>query len=628
MQPNNWIKNVFSKNDAGKINKWWLLITIIVAFFVMVLVLGGGVMAFQMKYKNKFFPGTSVGTISLEGLTLGEAFDVLDQTTDDIERNGIKIIYNNDDSTNLNVMSTVSAISDPDLSRDIIRFNNIETIDAIMDYGRNGNWWQNLATQAKMLFGSHQFHAKYYLDEQELENLIITQFSEYDHPAQNAKPIITWQDGVPIIETTPESNGSVINYGAVIDQIKQNLKTLNNKPINIDAKTDIAQITLSEIKGKTNLIAEIIATSTPTLVYNKRTWDINKAEWGEMLEFQKNDGVIIAGINFDAFDQWLEINVASYINEEPRDASINFKDGRVTSFTTHRDGQAINLDLTYKTLSDNLLYNHTIAISTITTAPKILTEDINEMGIKEIIGTGESNFSGSPANRRHNIKVGAEMLNGVLIKPDEEFHLVEHLTPVDASSGYLPELVIKGNETLPEYGGGLCQVGTTIFRTALASGLPITERRQHAYNVSYYLEDGLPGIDATIYVPRPDVRFINDTGHYILIQSRIEGDYLYFDFWGTKDGRITEKTKPTTWGWIAPPATKYIETTELAVGTKKCTESAHYGVSASFDYNVTYPDGEVKKTTFTSKYKPWQAVCLIGVEQLSEDTATTTEDIL
>src|SRR3989339_252030 len=319
MQPNNWIKNVFSKNDAGKINKWWLLITIIVAFFVMVLVLGGGVMAFQMKYKNKFFPGTSVGTISLEGLTLGEAFDVLDQTTDDIERNGIKIIYNNDDSTNLNVMSTVSAISDPDLSRDIIRFNNIETIDAIMDYGRNGNWWQNLATQAKMLFGSHQFHAKYYLDEQELENLIITQFSEYDHPAQNAKPIITWQDGVPIIETTPESNGSVINYGAVIDQIKQNLKTLNNKPINIDAKTDIAQITLSEIKGKTNLIAEIIATSTPTLVYNKRTWDINKAEWGEMLEFQKNDGVIIAGINFDAFDQWLEINVASYINEEPRD---------------------------------------------------------------------------------------------------------------------------------------------------------------------------------------------------------------------------------------------------------------------------------------------------------------------
>ena len=147
-------------------------------------------------------------------------------------------------------------------------------------------------------------------------------------------------------------------------------------------------------------------------------------------------------------------------------------------------------------------------------------------------------------------------------------------------------------------------------------------------NVSYYLEDGLPGIDATIYVPRPDVRFINDTGHYILIQSRIEGDYLYFDFWGTKDGRITEKTKPTTWGWIAPPATKYIETTKLAVGTKKCTESAHYGVSASFDYNVTYPDGEVKKTTFTSKYKPWQAVCLIGVEQLSEDTATTTEDIL
>ena len=70
---------------------------------------------------------------------------------------------------------------------------------------------------------------------------------------------------------------------------------------------------------------------------------------------------------------------------------------------------------------------------------------------------------------------------------------------------------------MPEYGGGLCQIGTTVFRAAVNSGLPITERRPHAYRVVYYEP---AGFDATIYDPRPDLRFINDTENYILIQTK------------------------------------------------------------------------------------------------------------
>ena len=154
-------------------------------------------------------------------------------------------------------------------------------------------------------------------------------------------------------------------------------------------------------------------------------------------------------------------------------------------------------------------------------------ENFNDLGIKELLGSGHSNFYGSSANRRHNIRVGSNKLSGMIIKPGEEFSLVKALGDVNKETGYLFEMVIKGNKTVPEYGGGLCQVATTLFRAALQSGLPITERRNHSYRVSYYEP---AGTDATIYSPHPDLRFINDTGNNILIQARFESNDIYFDF--------------------------------------------------------------------------------------------------
>jgi len=154
-----------------------------------------------------------------------------------------------------------------------------------------------------------------------------------------------------------------------------------------------------------------------------------------------------------------------------------------------------------------------------------------------------------------------------------------------------------------------------MFRTALASGLPITERRNHSYRVQYYEP---AGTDATIYDPWPDLKFINDTDNYILIQSRIEGDNLYFDFWGKKDGREATTTYPKIYNIKKPPPTKIIETLDLKPGVKKCTETSHNGADAYFFYTVKYPGGEIKEEKFISHYVPWQEVCLLGVEKLSD----------
>jgi len=108
------------------------------------------------------------------------------------------------------------------------------------------------------------------------------------------------------------------------------------------------------------------------------------------------------------------------------------------------------------------------------------------------------------------------------------------LGAITEATGFVPELVIKENVTKPEYGGGLCQISTTIFRAAINAGLDVTERHNHAYPVKYY---GVPGFDATIYLPRPDLRFVNNTGKWLMLQSSISGSKLTFQVFGVSDGR-------------------------------------------------------------------------------------------
>lgn len=240
-----------------------------------------------------------------------------------------------------------------------------------------------------------------------------------------------------------------------------------------------------------------------------------------------------------------------------------------------------------------------------------------DLGIVQEIGSATTTFTGSHKDRILNIGVGAKTLNNILIAPGEEFSTLKALGPINASAGYLPELSIIGNQTIPEYGGGLCQIATTLFRAALNTGLPITERQNHSYRVSYYEKDGNgkyigPGLDATIYSPAPDLKFLNDTGHWILLTSSINSLKITFTMYGTPDGRKPQIDGPTILSKIPAPAAIYQQTDKLPQGTTKQTEIAHPGGKTTVTYTITYADGTIKKQVFNSYYRPWPARYLIG----------------
>ncbi len=631
--PGGWLSRFFTAKTMRRL-QWLLAGSLII--FIIYLMLTATYLIYQRTYQDKFFNGLKLAHLTVSGKTLAEARRLITQRADTFSREGITIIYQN---KSLNIPATVTA-PDPDSSFDLFAFNPEESLRALMAVGRGGGMLTNIKEQLFAFIFNPDAPLSFYLDEPRLFALMRENFSQFESQAQNAAIIVNNNE----LTIGPEKYGKIFNYDDMVAQIKTRLASLDNRPVALALQTDYPAIYVEEIdsalleQAKTILQlapVKLTASSTNPLANNKE-WVIDKVTLAALLTAKKSleTNKIFIGLKPSGWEEYVQTELAPMLNIEPVDAKFQVTNGKVTEFKASRNGQTININATLARL-DAALATATAADLTVEAvieevASAVTNDNVNNLGINELLGTGESNFAGSPPNRRHNIAVGAAAVNGTLIKPGEEFSLLKTLGTIDRSTGYLPELVIKGDKTVPEYGGGLCQIGTTVFRAALASGLPITERRNHSYRVIYYEP---AGVDATIYNPAPDFKFVNDTGYYILIQSRIEGDNLYFDFWGTKDGRSVNQTKPKIYNITPPPPGKIIETDKLAPGEKKCTERAHSGADATFTYTVTYPDGKINEQIFSSHYRPWQEVCLIGAAATSTPEAippseTTGNEIL
>lgn len=239
----------------------------------------------------------------------------------------------------------------------------------------------------------------------------------------------------------------------------------------------------------------------------------------------------------------------------------------------------------------------------------------NDLGIKELIGSGVSHFAGSIENRKFNVGLAASRINGVLIPPGEDFSFVKTVGDISGASGYKQAYVIKSGRTVLDDGGGVCQVSTTIYRAALNTGLPITERTAHAYRVGYYEQGFPPGLDATIYSPTVDLKFKNDTGHHILIQARVEGTDLYVDLYGTSDGRQVEMSRPVIVSQTPPLPEIRQDDPTLPKGTVKQVDWAAPGANVVFTRKVTKGGVEIINETVRSNFRPWQSVFLVGTKE-------------
>lgn len=569
----------------------------------------GGYFAYTRAYKDRIFPGVSALGVRLDGLSPDEARKQLDQAIDLALDKGLPFV--------LDGQTSQVQVSGGNDTPDMILFDTDKAVVMAYRVGRENAIQKILYELVKARMYKLQVPVDIRLDRERIREAIEIQYQEKLPAAKDATFAIQVEGTEPVVRVVPEIEGSALDLSGVFEKLERQAQILDFQAITLHAtkikadrvSTDLQQL----IEEAENMLAR------PRLVFSfdGENYPISTSTLAGWISADlQNDTVTIDKTAFASSIHQLAKN----IEVESKSGKIEVKDGQIVSFEAGTVGRKVNIDKTLEPVLSSWPPSSTFPLIVEEERGQITGNDLEQFGIKELIGIGKSNYLNSPPNRIKNIRKAVyDHVNGTLIAPGETFSMLKTLGPIDGKNGWLPELVIKGDKTMPEYGGGLCQIGTTMFRGAVATGLPVTERRNHSYRVVYYEP---AGTDATIYEPAPDFKFVNDTGKHIFINAYIVGSEITFEFWGTKDGREVTQTKPRIYNIVSPPATKLIETEDLPLGKKKCTESAHAGADAEFSTAVTYADGTKREETFRSHYRPWGAVCLIGVEKKAD---TTTE---
>jgi len=308
------------------------------------------------------------------------------------------------------------------------------------------------------------------------------------------------------------------------------------------------------------------------------------------------------------------------MKKDPIDAKFQFESGKVLEFAKEENGLHIEI---VKALSgvDKYMKSLTTSPKSITipvqgtiVKPKITLAQTNTYGIEELIGEGTSDYSHSIPQRIHNLLLGTAKFNGVLIPKGGTFSFDDTVGDISSTTGYQPAYIIKDGKTILGDGGGICQVSTTLFRAVLNTGLPIAEYHAHAYRVGYYENDSKPGLDATVFGPTVDFKFVNDTQASILIQTSAdeENHKLYFKFYGKKDDRSIQLTAPLVYDVTSAPDPQFQDDPTLPKGTTKQIDFAAPGTKVSYSYKVTKGNTVTFQKDFLNVYQPWRAVFLVG----------------
>ena len=498
------------------------------------LVLLSLLIAIRVAYRGRILPGITANGVYVSGLTKAEALRELNTQTAKYSVAPIESL-----SLQGNQQMSASQLG--------VEYLNEQAATEAMNTSRKGFILDQLGSELSGLLGQKPAITSVSYDTQKLSEISVGINTTAAKPVENAK--FTTQDGEILVQDG--SRGKRVDFALLPGAISNHFGQMQNKLFVMPILTVEPTLSTQALEAQKSILTPF--KSNPlVLSYGEKSWpvDLNTiAGWLSLSSTNKpvNTGGIASQYRLNALAQNLyfeEKSIANYltslsseINVAPIDAQLSITDGRASIFTQSRDGKTLDTTSSAEAISKQLTQGTTtpIALNVVTTKAEVNDENIEKLGIKELISEGVTYFPGSPPNRLQNIRVGMEKFNGVLIKPGQNFSFNDYLGEVGAEQGYTPGLVILGDREEMQYGGGLCQVSSTAYRAALMAGLPITSRVNHSFAIDYYTAPyGVPGVDATIYLPKPDMSFRNDTGHHILIQTKMVGTTLYFYFYGTK----------------------------------------------------------------------------------------------
>jgi len=606
--------------------KW--IIVILTPFVVSATIIG----IFEYKYSNKFYPGISIAGESVSGKTFNEVSEEFKTKADALTKNGLTLIFEKKDKkTELNIPATTMGLT-PDILVEYFSINNQQqVISEAYSFGRKGNVIQIIKDQFS-LFQGKNFILPISIHKEAIKSLLSRETKYFLEVGLPAYFSLDKNNEIVII---PEKLSDNIDIDEMVNAIVQKLTAMQINPIIFEIKAGTPHPTQEQLKPFLKLAKEIYKSVNISFNYKKNNWNVDNKEFLSWLTLQANNKI---SVDSKKLKEFFFASVMPHIDNPPVNSRFEMRNNIIVEISPGKSGTGVNVPNAQEQLNEVISYiqqsyttesvvniissltnssdikisskNKTIniPIETIDSEPEITQKTIDKYKIRDLVGKATTNFTGGSLDRQKNIEVGVSKLTGILIAPNEEFSTVNGIGDITEEAGFVKEYVIKGNQTVKELGGGLCQLATTLFRTALSAGLSITERANHQYVIPYYG----PGLDATIYGPHPDFRFVNDTGNYLLLQGKAVDNEVTFELYGINDGRKVQISTPILSNEKPVPEPRNIETPNLPAGVVQCQTTTHKGITADATYTIDYPNGTKKETIFHSVYKPWPMVCLVG----------------
>jgi vancomycin resistance protein YoaR len=246
------------------------------------------------------------------------------------------------------------------------------------------------------------------------------------------------------------------------------------------------------------------------------------------------------------------------------------------------------------------------------------TADAEAMQINGLVASYETFYGGDP-NRIHNVQVVSHLIDGHLIAPGAVFSFNQATGDRTAAKGFKEAPVIINGELQTALGGGVCQVSTTVFNAAYEAGLPILARTNHALYISHYPQ----GRDATVNYPDVDLKFVNDTGHWLLLRTWVGSSSLTVALYGTpQHRRVVSDTRPLV--VAGPTPTKKVPDPSLLVGQKVVEQTGEPPRTTSVRRIVYDAAGKVlHDTVFYSSYRGEPTVVRVGTKKRPKPSTTT-----
>ncbi len=510
IQPEETIEHVSETAPVHKNRKWPLLLTGVLAIIV-----GSGYM-FENVYGDKFYPGESIGGFSVAGKTLDDVISIFNDKAKILTDNGLQLTLSNG--------STTKQVSVPMFAQGLSSDNSFEyfslgdwkkTIQASFAFGHTGSIWHRMAEQILLAYGKNiRLPGTVY--EGSMNEYLSYELGSFLNKSQPAQFALNKKGQVYIV---PEKIGNDIYIEEVISELKDKLASYDSKPLALKAEVDVPLSTENKLQPYLQLAQQFSKKVNIIFSYRDHTWKVSGAKFVTWLTIKKNNDI---GVDSDKLTNYLSKTVGQVINDPPQNSRFEMQNGKLVETFTGHPGSVVDVlktaqrveDIIPKAVAAYKANNNFAAVLDAPTAnfdyevksgninvpidvsqeqPTVTKETVDMYNITELVGSAKTSFLGSGDSRIHNIALGISQFNGTFLAPGQEFSAVNAIGFVTEDKGYVKEYVIKDNKSVKELGGGLCQVGTTLFRLALSAGLPITERVPHRYVIKYYG----PGLDAT-----------------------------------------------------------------------------------------------------------------------------------